>query len=336
MPVELRGVIPANILPFDEDYAIDLQQYRRHLEDLVATPGVCGITCNGHAAEVTSLTRAEWQLALAIAIETVNRKVPVICGIYAETHREAADLARLAASTGADALLLLPPNLLLFDARRDVYFDRFAAVAEAVNLPLVIFAYPRWTGMHCDEDLLAKLCTIPTVAAVKDWTLDIVVYERNLQILRSQSRHIAMLSSFSASLLPTLIAGADGILSGHGSVIAALQARLFDLVGRGDIAAARNVYQRIQILTRVIYRSPFAEMHARMKEQLAMLGRLRTAIARPPLPPIEDEERLNLRDALIEAGLLDAVASPRSSRVSLSRPLHRTTSPVSPRAHIDG
>jgi 4-hydroxy-tetrahydrodipicolinate synthase len=304
MPVELRGVIPANLLPFDEDYAIDLQQYRRHLEDLIATPGVCGITCNGHAAEVASLTRAEWQLALASAVETVNRKVPVICGIYAETHREAAELARSAANTGADALLLFPPNLLMFDARRDVYFHRFAAVADVVDLPLVIFAYPQWTGMYCDEDLLAKLCKIPLVAAVKDWTLDIAAYERNLRVLRSQSRHISMLSSFSTNLLPTLIAGADGILSGHGSVIATLQAELFDDVGRGDIAAARDVYSRIQVLTRVIYRSPFAEMHSRMKEQLVMLGRLRTAIARPPLPPIEDEERRNLRDALVKAGLL--------------------------------
>lgn len=70
--MQLTGVIPANILPFDEDLVIDEQAYRAHLETLLGTDGVTAIACNGHATEVSSLRRAERRRALAIAVETVG------------------------------------------------------------------------------------------------------------------------------------------------------------------------------------------------------------------------------------------------------------------------
>ena len=69
MPLALNGTIPACILPFDEDYAIDVPEYRRHLRDLASTPGVTGIVCNGHAGEVTTLSREEWRSSIATAVE---------------------------------------------------------------------------------------------------------------------------------------------------------------------------------------------------------------------------------------------------------------------------
>jgi 4-hydroxy-tetrahydrodipicolinate synthase len=226
----------------------------------------------------------------------------------------------VAAVENADAVLVFPPNLLMFDGSRDVGYHRFAEIADATDLPLVVFAYPAWTGMQYDEETLARICEIPSVVAVKDWTLDIVVYERNLRIVRSQSHHVAMLTSFSTQLLPTLAVGADGILSGHGSVIAGLQAQLFELVGRSDLPAARALHERIQLLTRAVYRSPLADMYTRMKEQLVMLNRLRTPVTRPPLPPLADAERASLRSALVDAGLLEGAPVADKDRSSV-RPM---------------
>ena len=310
-PLALEGTIPACVLPFDADYAIDAAEYRRHLRDLASTAGVTGIVCNGHAGEVTALSRDEWQFSVSTAVDEVGGAAHVISGVYAETHRAAADLARTAASENADAVLVFPPDLLMFDASREVGYRRFAEIATATDLPLVVFAYPAWTGMHYDEDTLARICEIPSVVAIKDWTLDICTYERNLRVVRAQSHHVAMLTSFSTHLLPTLALGADGILSGHGSIIASLQAQLFELVQDADMAGAKAVYERIQILTRVVYRSPLADMYTRMKEQLVMLNRLRLPVVRPPLEPLEEAERHALRAALSAAGLLDQpVASP--------------------------
>jgi 4-hydroxy-tetrahydrodipicolinate synthase len=313
MALDLQGTIPACILPFDEDLAIDVAEYRRHLRDLASTQGVTGIVCNGHAGEVTTLSHEEWRLAIATAVEEANGASHVISGVYAETHREAADLARAASAEKADAALVFPPNLLMFDASREVGYHRFAEIAAATDLPLVVFAYPAWTGMHYDEETLARICAIPSVVAIKDWTLDIRTYERNLRIARAQSHHVAMLTSFSTHLLPTLALGADGILSGHGSVIADLQAQLFELFGSGDIVGARALYDRIRVLTDVVYRSPLADMYTRMKEQLVMLDRLRLAAVRPPLPPLQEAERRALRESLVAAGLLDVPVAATTS-----------------------
>jgi 4-hydroxy-tetrahydrodipicolinate synthase len=316
MRLELDGIIPACILPFDEDLAIDVPGYRRHIRDLASPTGVTGIVCNGHAGEVTTLSRDEWRLAIAAAVEELAGDAYLVSGVYAETHREAAELARIAGSENADAVLVFPPNLLMFDASREVGYHRFAEIADATDLPLVVFAYPAWTGMHYDAETMARICAIPSVVAVKDWTLDIGVYERNLRIVRDQSHHVAMLSSFSTSLLSTLALGADGILSGHGSVIADLQAQLFHLFRSGDTVGAQAMHERIQLLTRVVYRSPLANMYTRMKEQLVMLSRLRLAAVRPPLTPLDDGERAALREALIAAELLGvgAEALERSAR----------------------
>jgi 4-hydroxy-tetrahydrodipicolinate synthase len=305
MTLTLEGTLPACVLPFDEDYEIDLSEYRRHLRDLASTPGVTGIVCNGHAGEVTTLSREEWRLSVATAVEAADGDAHVISGVYAETHRQAADLARAAAAEQADAALVFPPNLLMFDASREVGYQRFVEIAAATDLPLVVFAYPAWTGMHYDEETMVRICEIPSVVAIKDWTMDIGIYERNLRIARAQPHHVSMLTSFSTHLLPTIALGADGILSGHGSVIADLQAQLFAALKSGDETLAGATYRRIQILTRVVYRSPLADMYTRMKEQLVMLGRLRSAVVRPPLPVLGDAERRVLREALVAAELLD-------------------------------
>ena len=111
------GIIPANLLPFNSDFSIDEKNYRRHLSWLANTSGVTGIVCNGHAAEVSSLNREERRKALAIAVEEVGDKVPLISGIFTESTLEAIELARDAKKEGASGLLIFPPSLFMFGAQ---------------------------------------------------------------------------------------------------------------------------------------------------------------------------------------------------------------------------
>src|SRR5579875_329919 len=201
--LSLTGVIPACILPFDETGAIDTDEYRRHLKWLAGTPGVSGITCNGHAGEVAALDRAERRHAVAIAAEVTAGRVPLIAGVYAENSRHAIGLARDAAAEGADALLVMPPNALLFGGRPEMAYRHHAELADAVDLPIVVFVYPAWTRMQYDLDTLVRICQIPAVAAVKEWSLDIAVFERNMRAIRRLGRPVSVLSSFSTNLLPS-------------------------------------------------------------------------------------------------------------------------------------
>jgi 4-hydroxy-tetrahydrodipicolinate synthase len=304
--MRFRGCIPANLLPFTADLEIDEPAYRKHLRWLADTKGVTGIVANGHASEVSSLTREERKRSLAIALDEVAGKIPLIAGIYSDGTLEAVDLARDARAAGAAGLLIFPPTLFMWGAqvKPDMVLRHFQILADRVDLPLVVFEYPPASGIGYSPDTLAELCKIPTVVAVKDWSSDIVAYEKNLRALRASGRPVAMLSSFTMSLMASFLLGADGCISGMGSVAADLQAELFAAVETGDIARAHQVNERLAPLVAVFYAPPFVDMHNRMKEALALLGRIPAAHVRPPLTPVSDDERQQIRLALRASGLL--------------------------------
>ena len=301
-----HGIIPANLLPFTPDYAIDEENYRRHLAWLAGVPGVTGLTVNGHAAEVSSLDREERRRALAIAADEVGDRLPLIAGIYTDSTLEAVALARDARAEGARGLLLFPPTLFTWGAqlRPEMVLGHVARVADAVDLPIVVFQYPPASGVGYAPDTLIRLVTeVERVVAVKEWSNDIVAYERNLRAIRATGRPVAVLSSFTMSMLASFVLGADGAISGMGSVAADLQVELFAHVHRGDLEAARKVNDRLEPLVRVFYAPPFVDMHNRMKEALAILGRVDRAVVRPPLQPIDDAERAAIRATLVRAGI---------------------------------
>ena len=303
--LRFHGCMPANLLPFTADLAIDEAAYRKHLRWLADAPGVTGIVANGHAAEVASLTREERRQTLAIALDEVVGKVPVVAGVYCDGTLEAVELARDARAAGAAGLLVFPPTLFMWGAQQkpDMVLRHFQTLADAVDLPLIVFEYPPASGIGYRPETLAELCKIPTVAGVKDWSNDIVSYEKNLRALRGAGRPVAMLSSFTMSLMASFALGADGCISGMGSVAADLQASLFAAVRAGRLDEARAVNDRLAPLVNVFYAPPFVDMHNRMKEALALLGRIPAAHVRPPLTPVSDDERHRIRLALRAAHL---------------------------------
>jgi 4-hydroxy-tetrahydrodipicolinate synthase len=103
--------------------------------------------------------------------------------------------------------------------------------------------------------------------------------------------------------MATFLLGADGAISGMGSVAADLQVELLAACRKGDLGEARRVNDRLDPLVRVFYAPPFVDMHNRMKEALAILGRIPAAHVRPPLTPVGEAERQAIRRALAAAGL---------------------------------
>jgi 4-hydroxy-tetrahydrodipicolinate synthase len=304
-PLRFSGIMPANLLPFTADLAIDERAYRGHLRWLADTRGVTGIVANGHAAEVSSLSREERKRALAIALDEVGAACPVVAGVYADGTREAVELARDAKAEGAAGVLVFPPTLFMWGAqlKPDMVLRHFSEIASGADLPIVVFEYPPESGIGYAPETLGRLTQIPQVAAVKDWSNDIVAYEANLKMLRATGRPVAMLSSFTMSLMASFLLGADGAISGMGSVAADLQAELFDACAKGDLDGARRVNDRLAPLVSVFYAPPFVDMHNRMKEALALLGRIPAAHVRPPLTPVTATERDAIRKALAAAGL---------------------------------
>jgi 4-hydroxy-tetrahydrodipicolinate synthase len=305
-PLRFSGVMPANILPFKADLSIDEAAYRRHLRWLADTRGVTGIVANGHASEVSSLDREERRRSLAIALDEIAGACPVIAGVYTDGTAEAVALARDAKAAGAAGILLFPPTLFMWGAqgKPDMVVRHVSEVAAGADLPIIVFEYPPASGIGYAPETLARLAEIPQVAGVKDWSNEIVAFERNLRALRATGRPVAMLSAFTMSLMATFLLGADGAISGMGSVTADLQAELFEACGKGDLDGARRINDRLDPLVRVFYAPPFVDMHNRMKEALVLLGRIPAAHVRPPLTPVSAAEREAIRRALVDSGLL--------------------------------
>jgi len=304
-----HGVIPAVLLPFDADLAIDEASFRKHLRDVVATPGISAITLNAHSTEVASCTFDEQRRVLEIAQSEIGNRMPIVNGIWADGSLEAARLARMATEGGASALLVFPPAPFTLGQSPQMAIAHFKRIAGATDLPLIVFQYPLATGQGYPKDTLLKMCEeVPTIRAIKDWINNVPHHEWHVRTLQGLSRPVNVLSTHSAWLLSSLVLGCNGLLSGSGSVIPDLQSQLFAAVQRNDLAAARALNDRIEPLMRVFYADPFVDMHNRMKEALVLLGRIPRAFVRPPLVKITPAEIARIRAGLIAAGLLDGSA----------------------------
>src|SRR5215475_11856918 len=304
-----HGVIPAVLLPFDADLAIDEPAFRRHLRDVAATPGISAITLNAHSTEVGSCTFEEQRRVLAIAQDEIGNRLPLVNGVWADGSLEAARIARMATEGGAAALLIFPPAPFTLGQSAQMAIAHFKRIADATDLPLIAFQYPLATGQGYPKETLLKLIEeVASIRAIKDWIGSVPHHEWHVRKLQSLPRPVNVLTTHSAWLLSSLVLGCNGLLSGSGSVVPDLQAQLFHAVKRNDLAEARRLNDRIYPLARVFYADPWADMHNRMKEALVLLGRLPRAVVRPPLVKLAEAEIDRIRAAVAEAGLLASKA----------------------------
>jgi 4-hydroxy-tetrahydrodipicolinate synthase len=275
------------------------------LRDVAAVNGISAITINAHSTEVASCSFDEQRRVLEIAQDEIGARLPLINGIWADGSLEAARIARMAQDGGASALLVFPPAPFTLGQSPEMAVTHFKTIAEASDLPLIVFQYPLATGQGYPRDTLLRIADhVPTVRAIKDWCANVAQHEMHVRVLQSRPRPVNVLTTHSSWLMSSLVLGCNGLLSGSGSVIADLQAALFAAIQANDLGEARRINDRIYPLARVFYRDPWADMHNRMKEALVLLGRLPRAVVRPPLTKLTRSEIDDIRAALVEAGLI--------------------------------
>src|SRR5215468_2987932 len=200
-----HGVIPAVLLPFFDDLSIDEKSFRSHLRDVAAVQGLSAITLNAHSTEVASCTFDEQRRVLDIAQDEIGARLPLINGIWADGSIEAARLARMAAQGGASALLVFPPGPFTLGQSPAMALAHVKRIADATDLPLIVFQYPLATGQGYPKDTLLKMCEeIPSIRAIKDWIGNPAHHEWHVRTLQSRPRPVNVLSTHSAWLLSSL------------------------------------------------------------------------------------------------------------------------------------
>lgn len=299
-----HGVIPATLLAFDDDYAIDEEATRAHLAHVAAVDGITAITVNGHASEVHACSQDEQKRVLELSLDEVGDRLPLITGVWADGSHEAAKIARWSQAAGASALLVFPPQpvmLMQGQMKPEMGLAHFKTIADATDLPLIAFQYPGDMAYRMDT-MRRMIEEVPTLKAMKDWNMG-QLHEAHVKELQSDARPFNVLSTNSAWLMSSLTMGANGLLSGSGSVIADLQVALFRAIQAGDLKRAQAINDRIYPTAQCFYAAPATDMHNRMKEALVMLGRMPRAVVRPPLTRLNKAELAAVRDAVEKAGL---------------------------------
>jgi 4-hydroxy-tetrahydrodipicolinate synthase len=305
-----HGVIPAVLLPFHDDLSMDEASFRAHLRDVAAVEGLSAITINAHSTEVASCTFDEQKRVLDVTGAEIGDRLPLVNGVWADGSLEAAQIAKTAAAGGTSALLVFPPAPFTLGQSPEMALAHVRTIADATDLPLIVFQYPLATGQGYPKETLLRMCEeVPSIRAIKDWIGNVPHHEWHIRTLQNLPRPVNVLSTHSSWLFSSLVLGCNGLLSGSGSVIADLQARLFRAVQKNDLAQAKRLNDRIAPTARVFYADPFVDMHNRMKEALVLMGKLPRAVVRPPLVKLSREEIARIGAALVEAGLLDKNAA---------------------------
>jgi len=303
--IELRGIIPATVLPLTEKYQIDGDALRKYIKWLTRSR-IGGLAINVDTGEGPHLYNKEKVKVLRIVKDIVRDKVPIIAGLQASFTTQAVKVAKEMKNAGADALLVflvsafygspLPP---------EVPYAYHKTIAEEAGVPLVLFQLQKdLGGVEYSPECLVKLVEIKEIIAIKEASFDAMKFLNTLRLLRSLSRKITILSGNDNFIFESLVLGADGALIGFGTLATDLQVEMFELVEKGRYNEAREIADRLQPLADVIFSPPVRNYRARIKEALVMLGVLESAYVRPPLTSISYKEREAVREALKKAELL--------------------------------
>ncbi len=304
--IKLEGVIPATLLAFNIEFDIDEKSSRKHIKHCASTKGISAITVNGHSSEVHACSFEEQKRILNFSLDEVGDITHVINGVYADGSIEAAKIAKMSEENGASALLCFPPQSMSMGGhlRPEMAIEHFKRIADSTDLPLICFNYPSAGNLTYPFETLLKLFdSVPTIKAIKDWSNDPMLHEKHIRTFQNLSNPINVLTTHSSWLMSSLVMGANGLLSGAGSVIADLQVSLFNAVKNKDLSSAQEINNKIFPLVQAFYSPPFLDMHNRMKETLVLMGLMDKAIVRPPLMKLSDAEINALKNAINISGI---------------------------------
>jgi 4-hydroxy-tetrahydrodipicolinate synthase len=276
---------------------VDHDEFTRHLEGLSAVDGVTAIMVNGAVGQDSQLTREEKTRLLKDAVEA-GSGTPILAAVReSEIESDIGLLARDAEEAGADAILIMPPG----DKHASTVegaLVRFGKVFDNSSLPVAFYQVnPKRNGYPIET--LVELVKQDPVFAVKEGCGDPETSETEMRAMRAVDPGVAIWSTHSRWLLADLAMGADGLLSGMGSVNADLHVALCRAMWKSDLTAARKINDLLYRLTRVFY-GPGQNPHTRMKYALKQLGRIKSDTVRPPLEQLDIGEQERIDHILVD------------------------------------
>lgn len=292
-PVALRGCGTALCTPFTPDGAVDEPALRALIEWQVSE-GVHMVVPCGSTGEAATLSAAEHRRIVEITVEQVNGRVPVVAGAGSNDTQRAIATSREMKAAGATHLLQVTP--MYNKPPQRALLAHFRAVADAVDLPIVLYNVPGRTAVNLEAATCLELARDPRFVAVKEASANLA---QITTILRERPAGFRVLSGDDNFTLAVMAHGGDGVISVVSNVLPAPTAQLCEAMDRGDLSAAR----RWEAVLAPVVDACFVESNPiPAKAMLAMMGRLHDVL-RLPLVPLAERHREAVRAILSSAGI---------------------------------
>lgn len=306
MNLDLGGLIPATVLPMTAAAQVDeagLRKYIRH----IAEAGPKALAINVDTGEGPHLWQKERLRVLEVVLAEVGDRIPVIAGLGAQFTDQAVAMAREIKDVGAAGLLVFPIGAyqgLPLDPEVPVRYH--AAIGDATGLPLILFQLqPALGGVNFEPDTLSRLCQVTQVAAIKEASFDRTLFVEVRDAVKAARSDCVFLTGNDNFIYESFLLGAEGALIGFGAVATRQQVDLIGHALAGRHQEGREIMDRLTPLVDAIFAPPVRNYRARAKAALVMQGILDRETVRPPLLPISEGERDQVRKALIFAGELE-------------------------------
>lgn len=270
----------------------------RALADLIEwqiANGTNGIVPCGTTGESATLSHDEHNRVIELTVEVVRRRVPVVAGTGSNSTDEAIALTKHAKQAGADAALLITPYYN--KPTQEGLYRHYRAVAEAVDLPLVLYNIPGRTGVNMLPATIARLTTLPTIVGVKEGSGSV---QQASDLVLMCGNRLTVLAGDDALTLPMMAVGGKGVITVTANIVPAEMARLVASFAEGKIEEARRIHFKLSPLFAALF---FETNPIPVKEALSLMGKIDPEL-RLPLCPMANDTREKLIQALKDALLI--------------------------------
>ncbi len=292
--IMIKGSIVAIVTPMLEGGGLDLAAFRA-LIDFHIAQGTDGIVVVGTTGESPTVDLAEHELLIRVAVEHAAGRILVIAGTGANSTREAIELAAFSNKAGADASLTVVPYYN--KPTQEGLYLHFKAIAEAVDMPHILYNVPGRTCADMNNDTVLRLAQIPNIVGIKDATGDI---ERGSDLLQRAPKDFAVYSGDDASTLALMLLGAHGAISVTANVAPRLMHEMCMAALNGEVDRAREINFRLLGL----HRHLFIEANPiPVKWAVARMGKMKNVL-RLPLTPLSAASQGVVEDAMRQAGVI--------------------------------
>jgi 4-hydroxy-tetrahydrodipicolinate synthase len=293
--MDFSGIIPAMLTPFTRSGDLDLDGLKKNVDFLIEN-GVSQIMCLGSTGEAATLTREECVKVIEATVKAAGGRVPVMAGTGATSTREVIERSKEAKSASADSVMIVTPFYEI--PNQDGLYQHYAAIAEAIDIPICLYNIPPHTQVEIAPETLEKLAKISNIQALKDSSGNLSYFA---EVMRLVGDKMSILNGGDDITLPCFALGCHGAILALANIAPRMVVDLFKATQQNEQEKSLDIFFKLLPIARAI--SVAQNFPAPVKEAVNMLGRA-AGPARSPIVPVDNAEKEVIKKALQHAGLL--------------------------------